>query len=219
METKQFTAKSVKAIDDTDAPGTFEAIVAVFNNIDSYGDMILPGAFADWIAQCKQVGYAPPVWTHQWGTVPIGVTQEMAETAEGLYVKGRLFVDVAGGEDHPVARQVYTAMRATDPFGKAALREFSFAYDIVEMHSHETEQDGYYWTLEKLDVIEYGPCLKGANDQTRLIGVKSDVPPNGRVRPDHKTDPSPADPADDKQPPASPTATKQAVDLMFAARR
>jgi len=216
METKQFAATSVKALDDTDAPGTFEAIVAVFGNVDSYGDMIIKGAFADWITSCSTGGYAPPVWTHQWGTVPIGVTQEIAENDEGLYVKGRLFVDQAGGEDHEIARQVYTAMRAHDPFGKAALREFSFAYDIVEMSEHKDDEHGWYWQLEKLDVIEYGPCLKGANDQTRLIGVKSDQPSNGRTRPKSKSDddPSPPEPAAD--PPSEPTPPPAGlVDLLI----
>lgn len=209
METKQFNATSVKAIDDTDAPGTFEAIVAVFDNIDSYGDKILPGAFANWIKACEQSGYAPPVWTHQWGTVPIGVTEAITETNEGLYVKGRLFVDQAAGEDHEIARQVYTAMRATDPYGKAALREFSFAYDIVEMHEAKTEADGYFWELAELEVIEYGPCLKGANDQTRLIGVKSDLPPNGRVRPKLKQQ----EPAASAPDPSPATASGALVDL------
>lgn len=216
METKQFAATQVKTVDADDAPGTFEAIVAVFGNVDSYGDMIIPGAFSDWIKACETNGYAPPVWTHQWGTVPIGVTQEMAETDEGLLVKGRLFIDQAAGEDHPIARQVYTAMRAQDPFGKSALREFSFAYDIVEMSEHKDEQHGWYWQLEQLTVIEYGPCLKGANDQTRLVGVKSDLPPNGRKRPAHKADPSPEDPQDAPSATDDASAKRRAVDIFTA---
>lgn len=225
MELKQFAATSVKAIEDDDQVGTFEAIVSVFGNIDSYGDMVVKGAFADFLTGCKTSGYPPVVWTHQWGTVPIGVTLEMAETDEGLYAKGRLFIDGDSGEDHEIARQVYTAMRAQDPFGQSALREFSFGYDLIEYTSKQTEDDGYYWELEKLDVIEYGPCLKGANDQTRLVGVKSDAPPDGRVRRDHpKTDPSPGDhPGDSDAPEPDEKVARETqsrlVDLMVPGPR
>lgn len=218
METKQFAATSVKALEDDDAPGTFEAVVAVFDNVDSVGDMILKGAFADFLKDCKTKGYPPVVWTHQWGTVPIGVTLDMAETDEGLYAKGRLFIDADGGEDHEIARQVYTAMRAQDPFGKAALREFSFAYDILEMSERKDDEHGWYWALEKLAVIEYGHCLKGANDSTRLLGVKSDRPPDGRERPAHSKsadDPSPPDPDDTPTPSPGATAGSRAVDLFI----
>lgn len=219
METKQFAATQIKALEDADQPGTFEAIVSVFGNIDSYGDMVVKGAFKEFLKACKTDGYPPVVWTHQWGTVPIGVTQEMSETDEGLYAKGRLFIDAGGGEDHEIARQVYTAMRAQDPYGKAALREFSFGYDLLEFVERKTEDDGYFWELQKLWVIEYGPCLKGANDSTRLVGVKSDQPANGRERPEHtKTGDDPSPPAaHDKTPPTPPAAkaTSRAVDLLI----
>lgn len=220
MEIKSFPATSVKAIDDADAPGTFEAIVAVFGNVDSVGDKILPGAFDDWLANCKTTGYAPIVFSHQWRTVPIGVHLDMKAVDEGLYVKGRLFV--ADGEDHDIARQVYTAMKATDPFGKSALREFSFAYDILEMAEVKTEEDGWIWELRKLAVIEAGPCLKGANDATRLVGVKADdAAPDGRVRPKttnpHHGIPSPTPPRGGKDGKARPS--NAFVDLMSARPR
>jgi HK97 family phage prohead protease len=220
MEIKSFPTTSVKAIDDVDAPGTFEAIVAVFGNVDSVGDRIVKGAFADWLKRCETDGYAVPVYSHQWRTVPIGVTQEMKEVDEGLYVKARLFV--AEGEDHEIARQVYTAMKALDPFGKSALREFSFAYDIVEMVEKKEEDAGWVWELLKLDVIEYGPCLKGANDATRLVGVKTDdVAANGRVRPKtsnpHRGTPDPTPPVGGKEGQGRPSSTL--VDVMSARPR
>lgn len=36
--------------------GQFEALVAVFNNIDSYGDVILKGAFADTLTEWGESG-------------------------------------------------------------------------------------------------------------------------------------------------------------------
>lgn len=176
MELKTFPAARVKAIADADEPGTFEALVAVFNNIDSYGDKVLPGAFTETL----QKGLPPIVYSHQWGTVPIGVTLEGKETNEGLVIKGRLLV--AEGEDHPEARKVYAAMKAIGGDGQPPLREFSFAYDIIE-GGWEVEDGEEFFALKQVELIEVGPCLKGVNDQTRLIGVKSDAAPDGRERP------------------------------------
>ena len=59
MKHKTFTIEGFKALSDQE--GTFEAIVAVFNNIDRYGDKIIPGAFADSLAEWQAKGRPIPV--------------------------------------------------------------------------------------------------------------------------------------------------------------
>lgn len=166
-ETKSFALREVKAIDDGDAPGTFEALVAVFGNIDSGGDRIEKGAFARTLSE---KGLPPIVWSHEWQVPPIGVVQSASETDEGLQIKGRLFVDPA--EDHAIAKQVYAAMRAKDGNGQSPLREFSFGYSVKDA-AEETADGETVRVLKDLELYEVGPTLVGMNPETRLVGVKA----------------------------------------------
>lgn len=161
MECKSFALAEVKALEDSDAPGGFEAVVSVFGNVDSYGDRMMKGAFTRTLAE---KGMPPVVWSHEWSTPPIGTVSSAVETDEGLVVKGRLFI--GPDEDHAVAKQVYAAMKA------GALREFSFGYSTKA--SNDVTEDGEtVREITDVDLFEVGPTLVGANDQTRLVGIKA----------------------------------------------
>jgi HK97 family phage prohead protease len=158
---KTSSVAHTKALTDSDVPGAFEALVSVFGNVDNDGDIVAPGAFAQTLAEDPK----PIVWSHDWMLPPIGETLEASETADGLLVKGRLFV--ADGEDHAVARQVYAGMKA------GALREFSWGGRVTEETRREEDDGRVVWVLNEIDLVEYGPCLKGANSETRLVAVKA----------------------------------------------
>jgi hypothetical protein len=152
---------SFKALDD--AKGIFEAIVAVFNNVDRIGDKILPGAFKDTLANWETKGRPIPViFSHQWENLDahIGHVLEAKETDEGLYVKGQLDMD----EDF--AARVWKKMKA------GTLAEFSFAYDEVDAGPAKVDGEHIH-ELRKLDLMEVGPCLVGMNPETQLLGVKN----------------------------------------------
>lgn len=167
METKQFPLAEFKVINSADEPGTFEALVAVFGNVDHGGDRIKRGAFKRTL---EERGLPPIVWSHNWETPPIGTTLEAVENNDGLRIKGRLFV--GEGEDAPVARAVYTAMKAKDGQGRPTLREFSFGYQA--MKSTLVEEDGeQVRELEDIELFEAGPTLVGMNDSTRHLGIKT----------------------------------------------
>jgi HK97 family phage prohead protease len=145
--------------------GTFEATVAIFNNVDKGGDRIMPGAFAKTLAAWKASGDPIPViFNHDWGTpdAHVGVVEDAVETTKGLYVKGRL--DVA---DNPVAKQVHRLME------RRSLKEFSFGYSVPK-GGEKRAKDGANDLLE-IDLAEVGPTLKGMNPATELHAVKSAV--------------------------------------------
>lgn len=167
MEFKNFAISQIKAVRESDTPGTFEAIVSVFGNVDRGGDRVKKGAFARTLAE---KGLPPIIWSHNWDIPPIGVVQEAAENNEGLRIKGRLFV--GEGEDHPIARQVYTAMTAQDGNGQPPLREFSFGYE-VRQSSEEKANDETVRVLEDVELYEVGPTLVGMNPATRLLAAKA----------------------------------------------
>lgn len=162
MERKSFPVTEMKAA--SDGKGQFEALVAVFGNVDSVGDRILPGAFTRTL---KERGYPAVVWSHQWSTPPIGSVMDAKETDAGLVVKGQLFLD-----ESQTAREVWAAMKNRGGDDRPPLREFSFAFDIVD--SAEITEDGMtIRELKDVDLFEVGPTLIGANSETELLAVKA----------------------------------------------
>ena len=159
MKFKSSKLRGFKALDE--GKGEFEAVVAVFGNVDLAGDRIVKGAFADslkaWEAKGRPI---PVVFSHDWQNLDahIGEVLEAKETDEGLHVRAQLDMQDAA------AAKVFRLMKS------GRLVEFSFAYDIIE----EKLQNGANELL-KLDVIEVGPTLKGMNPATQLLGTKGAV--------------------------------------------
>lgn len=162
MERKAFALSEIKA--SKDKPGQFEAVVAVFGNVDQGGDRIEKGAFARTL---EERGLPPIVWSHMWDVPPIGAVQEAKETDRGLEIKGSLYVD-----DHEVARQVYAAMKGVDGNGRSPLREFSFGYEVRESTEEKTDGEDVR-VLKDLELFEVGPTLVGMNPETELLAVKA----------------------------------------------
>lgn len=171
MHTKSFAA-SVKA-DQTGDTGEFEAIVSVFGNVDSVGDVVFPGAFADSIDSWKASGNPIPViWSHQWGD-PESHIGEVTDVAELLPGDGRLPDDlksfgglwIKGRNDlgEPRATKVHRLLKGR------RVTQFSFAYDILD--AKENAYGGL--DLLKLGITEVGPTLRGANQGTDLITAKA----------------------------------------------
>ena len=160
MRYKSFPASFKAASDAPD--GTFEAIVAVFNNVDRGGDKIIPGAFKESLGAWKEKGRPIPViYAHQWDNLDahIGQVLEAKEVDEGLYVKAQLDME------EQFAQRVWKKMKA------GTLAEFSFAYDVVDMAQVKTEGE-WINELRKLELLEVGPCLVGMNPETQLLAVK-----------------------------------------------
>lgn len=148
---------SVKAVDaDT---GVFEAVVSVFGNEDSYGDIVMPGAFAktlqDWAAKGDPI---PVYWSHRMDDPDynIGHVLEASETDAGLLVKAQL--DLGGGK----ADQVHRLLKGR------RVTQFSFAYDVIaEVKNGDANE------LHELKLYEVGPTPIGANQETELLAVKA----------------------------------------------
>lgn len=144
--------------------GVFEAIVAVFGNIDSYGDKILPGAFTDSLDEWAAKGDPIPVWwSHRMDNPAncIGEVLEAKETDEGLWVRAQLDL---GTEP---ADQVYRLLKGR------RVTQFSFSYDVDEGAWVDPEDGPGFYELRKLRLFEVGPTPIGANQETELLDVKS----------------------------------------------
>lgn len=170
MRRKSVEAR-VKAVGDESA-GEFEAVVSVFGNVDSYGDVVLPGAFAESLKRYAESGKSiPAVFSHGSQDVGnfIGRVTEAKETDEGLYTKVALYLDADkyGTEIADRAKAVRQLMH------DGVLSQFSFAYGVDEWQA--AKRDGVdVIELKALSLYEIGPTLVGANQETRLVGVKAD---------------------------------------------
>ncbi|MFI0914314.1 HK97 family phage prohead protease [Streptomyces abikoensis] len=155
----------VKAAGEADGlgAGEFTALVSVFGNEDSVGDVVMPGAFADDLARWKAAGDPIPViWSHDWADPfsHIGSVTDAKETAAGLVVTGQLDLD------NPKAAQVFRLMKGR------RVTQFSFAYDIQDAGWGERD-GGPVYELRQLKLHEVGPTLVGANQETELISAKA----------------------------------------------
>lgn len=141
--------------------GTFEGFGSVFGNVDSYKEIVAPGAFAESLAGWKAAGRLPPVlWQHRSGE-PIGPYLSMEEQAVGLYVKGQLLVD-----DVQRAKEARALMKAK------AVNGLSIGF--------VTREDSYdrvsgIRTLKKVDLWEVSVVTFPANPAAQISSVKSAI--------------------------------------------
>lgn len=160
----RFKAEGEDAGDGTKlGPGEFIALAAVFDNIDSYGDRMIKGAFAETLEQWAASGDPIPViWQHNWSdpNAHIGYVLEAKETDEGLWYKGKLDVD-----DNPFALQVYRLMK-----GRRVTQQ-SFGFDVIDGRS-VTEDNRDVFEITRVHLYEVGPCLVGVNQATNLLDIK-----------------------------------------------
>lgn len=165
----QFKTKAfnVKAASEEDAvAGIFEGYAAVFGNKDSYGDIILPGAFADSLATYGKDGAGVPCyWSHQVSDPMknIGVTLSAIEDDHGLRVRVQLDLDNPNGA---YVHKLLAEGRAT---------QMSFMYTIVEgaWVDKAADEGGSYYELRKLNLWEVSVVALGANQETEIISVKT----------------------------------------------
>lgn len=158
MNKKRFDAPlKIKAVEET---GEFSGYGSVFGVEDSYGDVVVQGAFAESLAEWGAKGRMPSLlWQHNMQE-PIGVYTEMREDSEGLYVEGRLLVD-----DDPLAKRAHAHLKA------GSISGLSIGYSLPgDGWRYDTDKD--IFVLEKIDLWEVSLVTFPANDEARVDQVK-----------------------------------------------
>ncbi|MDX1219054.1 HK97 family phage prohead protease [Sinorhizobium medicae] len=153
MKTKDFSLQVKELTDD----GTFEGYGSIFGNVDSYGEKVMPGAFVESLTKHKREGSSVlMLWQHN-PNEPIGVWEDLAEDAKGLWGKGHLILEVQK------AREIHALMK------RKAIGGLSIGY-----RETDTDQDGAVRILKKLDLYEISPVSFPANRRARIEAVKSE---------------------------------------------
>lgn len=155
LQHKQFAFKADAVNDD----GTFSGYGSVFGNVDSYREIVAPGAFAESLAAIKASGDPlPALWQHQ-SSQPIGGYDVLAEDARGLKVEGFLL------KDHIVkAAEAYQLMK------RRIVKGLSIGYYVLEDTWNEKDR---IRTLTKLDLQEISIVTFPANAEAQIDSVKS----------------------------------------------
>lgn len=139
--------------------GQFEGYASVFGNVDSYGDIVEPGAFARSLAEWEAKGDPIPLlWGHDFSDPfsNIGSIDRAEEDEHGLKVRGTFDMD------NPKAAQVYRLSKGRRVTG------MSFAYDVRDS---EQKSDGNH--LRDLHIYEASVVPIGANPLAGVEAVKS----------------------------------------------
>jgi HK97 family phage prohead protease len=161
MEYKHGCKAHVKAVGE----GIIEAVVSVFDNIDSYNERVIQGAFTKSLETKMPKG----VWMHNW-ELPVAKTLEAVELKAGdarlpesirsyggLLIKGKFNLNTQRGKE------------AFSDIAEGIIDEFSIGYTV---NSDQIGTDGVRELLD-VNLMEWSPVLVGANPSTALLSMKS----------------------------------------------
>jgi HK97 family phage prohead protease len=155
LETKTFPLE----VKEVEKSGEFSGYLSVFNNIDSYRDIVMPGAFAESLAEWNTKGRLPPVlWQHRSGE-PIGPFTKMQEDTRGLYVEGRLLVN-----DLQRAKEAHALMQ------HKVISGMSIGFETI---GEEWDKDQRVRKLTKVKLWEGSIVTFPANEAAQVEAVKS----------------------------------------------
>lgn len=134
----------------------FEGYASTFGNVDSYGDTIVKGAYAETIDLEKRSRPVALRWNH-YGPV-IGKWLEMKEDENGLYVKGSLT------PGHSVAEDAAASLK------HGAISGLSIGYAV---HEDDIEYENSVRVLKKIKLFEISVVEEPADNHARISDIKS----------------------------------------------
>lgn len=143
-----------------------KAYALAFGNIDSWGDIIMPGACDEFLAGPNADRMAL-CWQHDRATV-IGKITDKGVDDYGMWIEADILPTTAGND-------------AAILLKNGAVKEFSIGYRATKYHWEKRE--GYEYDIRILDaieVIEVSPVTTAANPAAILVSAKAD--------PDHNSD-------------------------------
>ncbi len=156
---KNFEMKS----DDT---GQISGYFSTYDQIpDSYGDIVIPGAFTDTIRARKESGHPFPLcWNHDLDQI-IGYVDpsDIKETEKGPYMEKAVFFDTALAQEKRALVQ------------SGVVFQFSFAYDIEDASWAHLDDGTEVFELRKLNLYEISIVPIPANPRAEVTDIKATV--------------------------------------------
>lgn len=150
--------KAIQVEIKADSSGIFEGYASVFGNVDSYGDIVQPGAFKKTILE--RSNQIKVLWNHDSYAPPIGKMLSAVEDGKGLYIKAQL-------AQTPRGQEIAELMRA------GAIGEMSIGYSTLK-YSYEQRDDLKMEVRNLLEVklYEFSPVNFPANEAATITQIK-----------------------------------------------
>lgn len=130
---------------------------------DSYGDIVIKGAFTETLKKRKATGHPFPLcFNHDFGQI-IGAVFEAEEDDYGLKISASFLNTPAAQEKRELVKE-------------GIVWQFSFAYSVLgaEQPTEEEKRQGIYQKLTKLDLYEVSLVPVPANQTAIVTEVKND---------------------------------------------
>jgi HK97 family phage prohead protease len=176
MLTKNHTIELKAGPQDGLGEGQFVAYASVFGNVDSYGDIVTKGAFANDLARWEKSGNPIPLLFGHNMTDPdynIGSVLKAEEDNIGLKVTAQLDLE------NPKAKQVYRMLKGR------RINQMSFAYDVVDGSTENIDGADVY-EIRDMKLYEVSVVTVGANQETEILSVKQMPTVADRLLADYK---------------------------------
>lgn len=155
QETKHMNVSfEVKGIDEN---GVFEGYASIFDVVDTQKDVILQGAFRRSLQERRDVKL---LWQHKVDE-PIGNFIDLREDSRGLFVKGKLLLDIQR------AQEAYALLQS------GAIRGMSIGYSVA---AADFDDETGVRLISDLDLFEVSLVTFPANEAALVTSVKSDTP-------------------------------------------
>jgi uncharacterized protein len=162
--------RELKLASDSADVMSFSGYGAAFNNIDSYGDVIAPGAFSQFLHDIQKGTQPWPSMLSQHGAMgltsedltPIGVWTSLAEDGSGLKSDGDLAKTQRGQDMH--------TLMSMKP--RPAIDGLSIGY-TAKKFDPRTKPEEPKRTLREIVVHEISPVTFPANRNAKIRSVKS----------------------------------------------
>jgi hypothetical protein len=143
---------------------TISGYGAVFNNKDSYGDILIKGCFAKSISERgpesstnRKVAF---LWMHDMDE-PLGRITKLIEDDKGLYFEAEL-------------DKIPEADRALEQLNSGTLNQFSIGFMYVwDKMEYDEAQDAFI--IKEVNLFEVSVVTIGANELTCFEGMKSEA--------------------------------------------
>ena len=137
------------------ADGSFAGYASVFGVVDNQQDVVASGAFKASLKTRSQP--VQLLWQHQWEE-PIGTIEALFEDKHGLYIRGRLLMEVAR------AREAHALLKA------GVIRGLSIGYSVKR--ATRNRETGIR-TLHEVELWEVSLVTFPANEAAQVTVVKS----------------------------------------------
>lgn len=137
-----------------------KAYALAFGNVDSWGDIIVPGAVDEFL-KGENLQRMALCYQHNMDEV-IGVITEVGVDEKGMWFEADVLPTTTG-------KDVQTLIRA------GAIKEFSIGYYANAYHYEK--RDGYDFDIRILDqitIVEVSPVTRAANPQAVLLDAKNE---------------------------------------------